>query len=108
MAGRSAAAASQAVANAANSVNRRQASLVMATSKWRDAHDPRALRSYTRVFGWWLSLLVVAAGAKLALLGLRIADDGHAGVSGGWAWIALFAEDLRVATFFAGFAALTG
>jgi phosphoglycerol transferase MdoB-like AlkP superfamily enzyme len=53
-----------------------------------------------------LALLVVAVGAKLALVCLRIADDGRTGIDGGWALIAVFTEDLRLATFFAGFAAL--
>ncbi len=66
------------------------------------------MKSYTRVFGWWLALLVVAVGAKLALVGLRIADDGRAGVSGGWGALAVVTEDLRLAALFAGFVALAG
>ena len=66
------------------------------------------MRSYTRAFGWWLALLVVAVGAKLALLSLRIVDDGRAGVGGPWGAIAVFTEDLRLATLFAAFVALTG
>src|SRR5262245_7644252 len=65
------------------------------------------VRSYTRVFGWWLALLVVAVGAKLALLALRIVDDGHTGISGAWGPIAVVAEDVRLATLFALFVALT-
>ena len=66
------------------------------------------MKSYTRVFGWWLALLVVSLGAKLMLLALRVVDDGRTGVSGVWGAVAVVAEDVRLATFFAVFVALTG
>ena len=52
--------------------------------------------------------MIVAVGAKLALVGLRLADDGRIGISGGWGAIAVVAEDLRLASLFALFVALTG
>ena len=66
------------------------------------------MKSYTRVFGWWLALLVVAVSAKLVLLALRVVDDGRTGIGGGWGAIALVTEDLQLATLFALFVALTG
>ena len=66
------------------------------------------MKSYTRVFGWWLALLVVAVAAKVVLLALRVVDDGGAGIRGGWGPIAVVTEDLQLATLFAVFVALTG
>ena len=66
------------------------------------------MKSYTRVFGWWLALLVVAVGAKVALVCLRVADDGRTGVSGAWGVLAVVSEDLRLATLFAAVVALAG
>ena len=60
------------------------------------------------MFGWWLALLVVAVSAKLALLGLRVVDDGQTGIVGGWGALALVTEDLRLATVFALFVAVAG
>ncbi len=60
------------------------------------------------MFGWWLALLVVAVSAKLALLGLRVVDDGRTGIVGGWGALALVTEDLRLATVFALFVAVAG
>ena len=66
------------------------------------------MKSYTRVFGWWLALLVVAVAAKVLLLALRVVDHGGAGIRGGWGPIAVVTEDLQLATLFAVFVALTG
>jgi len=62
------------------------------------------VKSYTRAFGWGLALLVVAMGAKLVLIGLRVIDDGRTGITSGWGALAVFAEDLRLAALFATFA----
>jgi phosphoglycerol transferase MdoB-like AlkP superfamily enzyme len=65
---------------------------------------PTTVKSYTRAFGWGLTLLVVGVGAKLVLIGLRVIDDGRTGISGGWGAIAVVTEDLRLASLFGAFA----
>ncbi|MEO5768648.1 MAG: sulfatase [Polyangia bacterium] len=50
----------------------------------------------------------MAVGAKVALLGLRVIDDSHIAISGGWGAIALVTEDLRLTTAFAALVAVAG